>query len=218
MPSPFPGMDPYLEDPEIWSGFHHTFLSLLQERLSPAVRPNYFVRPVAIVELADPEIHEYHLEIRDRMDRGIVTLIELLSPTNKILGAFGRESFLQKRREIMAADTHWIEIDLLREGDRTANHGASARCEYQVYLSRAGKRRKGFVWPISIRNPLPTIAIPLRGDDADVPLDLQDAFTQTFDRGGYDLDIDYRAEPVPPLAGGETAEWTRQILAERSRR
>lgn len=25
MSSPFPGMDPYLEDPDIWVGFHHSF-------------------------------------------------------------------------------------------------------------------------------------------------------------------------------------------------
>src|SRR5437868_9976955 len=44
MPSPFPGMDPYLEDPAIWSGFHHTYLTALQDRLAPVVRPKYFVR------------------------------------------------------------------------------------------------------------------------------------------------------------------------------
>src|SRR3954462_8219694 len=44
MPSPFPGMDPYLEDPEIWSGVHASILSVIQERLAPALRPRYVVR------------------------------------------------------------------------------------------------------------------------------------------------------------------------------
>src|SRR5256885_11845381 len=33
MASPFPGMDPYLEDPEIWSGVHASILGVIQERL-----------------------------------------------------------------------------------------------------------------------------------------------------------------------------------------
>ena len=33
MPSPFPGMDPYLEQPEIWADFHGSFLMGLQAEL-----------------------------------------------------------------------------------------------------------------------------------------------------------------------------------------
>jgi hypothetical protein len=44
MPSPFPGMDPYLEDPDMWAGFHTSFIVELQSQLSPLVRPDYFVR------------------------------------------------------------------------------------------------------------------------------------------------------------------------------
>lgn len=43
MPSPFPGMDPYLEDQE-WEDFHSTFNTVLREVLSPAMEPKYFVR------------------------------------------------------------------------------------------------------------------------------------------------------------------------------
>jgi Protein of unknown function (DUF4058) len=256
MPSPFPGMDPYLEDPEIWSGVHAAILGAIQNRLGPAVRPHFVVRyaervyrtnmedpafrlvvpdlrvigcsadqasteskesgvatvePIR-VEVVDDEIHDRSLQVIDVRDRSVVTVIEVLSPTNKMPGSLGRASFLQKRKEVAATDAHWIEIDLLREGERTAHLPRVPDTEYQAYMSRAGKPRRGYVWPISLRKPLPAIAIPLRGEDPDVPLDLQAVINSVIERGSYDLDTDYSREPVPPLQS-ENAEWARQIVA-----
>ena len=260
MPSPFPGMDPYLEEPTIWSGFHHTYLTALQEQLGPAVRPKYFVRveervyvsreddpghrlifpdvrvieserrrrappstpgaaiaaPIPVTDTLECEVHEFRLEVLDRVDRSVVTVIELLSPTNKVPNSVGRASFLQKRQEVFASESHWIEIDLLRDGVRTANLAESSDAEYQVYLSRAGTPRRGFVWPIYLREPLTTIGVPLRPGDDDVPLNLQEAFSHVYEVGGHDLDISYAANPVPPLTA-EQAQWAMQLLADRGR-
>ncbi|MEQ9239011.1 MAG: DUF4058 family protein [Coleofasciculus sp. E2-BRE-01] len=43
MPNPFPGMNPYLEHPEIWSGIHLLLISELTKCLSPQLRPKYRV-------------------------------------------------------------------------------------------------------------------------------------------------------------------------------
>jgi Protein of unknown function (DUF4058) len=43
MPSPFPGMDPYLEHPEVWPGFHLLLIAALAESLTPQLRPKYAV-------------------------------------------------------------------------------------------------------------------------------------------------------------------------------
>lgn len=43
MPSPFPGMNPYLEHPEIWPGVHHLLISEIVRFLSPKLRPKYRV-------------------------------------------------------------------------------------------------------------------------------------------------------------------------------
>lgn len=54
MPSPFPGMDPYLEHPEIWPGVHLLLISKLSEYLSPQLRPKYRVAvEVRIYETVD---------------------------------------------------------------------------------------------------------------------------------------------------------------------
>jgi hypothetical protein len=257
MPSPFPGMDPYLEDPAIWPGVLAAILAAIFERLGPAVRPRYLVRyeervyvtseedpgfrmivpdvrvveraaderlqprseSIAITEpiklaLADPEIHERRLNIIDAQDRSIVTVIELLSPTNKVPDSFGRESFLNKRREILASGAHWCEIDLLREGERTSYLPRVPETEYLVYLSRSGQRHQGYVWPISLRDRLPVIAIPLRGNDPDVPLDLQAVIATVIERGSYDLDADYSTETNPPLKA-DAVNWARGITAAR---
>jgi Protein of unknown function (DUF4058) len=43
MPSPFPGMNPYLEHPELFPGFHHLLISEIARFLSPQLRPKYRV-------------------------------------------------------------------------------------------------------------------------------------------------------------------------------
>ncbi len=43
MPSPFPGMNPYLEQPEIWSQVHKWLIVLIAQTLNPQIRPKYRV-------------------------------------------------------------------------------------------------------------------------------------------------------------------------------
>ncbi len=43
MASPFPGMNPYLEHPEIWPGVHLLLIAALSESLAPQLRPQYTV-------------------------------------------------------------------------------------------------------------------------------------------------------------------------------
>jgi len=256
MPSPFPGMDPYLENPDLWSGFHASFIVELQTLLSPLLRPDYMVRvkervylseegdpayrlivpdakvvasrlspkqhrpaqgglmiaePIPVVQALDDEVHEPRLEIRDRLDRSVVAVIELLSPTNKVTGSKGRASFLQKRREMLESAAHWMEIDLLRGGVRTSNHSPEAGTPYQVYLSRNGSSRKGFIWPMSLREPLSVVGVPLRGDHDDVPLDLQTALDTVYARGAYDLDLEYDGDPTPPVSSADRL-WIREQI------
>lgn len=43
MPSPFPGMDPYLEQPVFWSSFHSRLIVAIADALAPQLRPHYYV-------------------------------------------------------------------------------------------------------------------------------------------------------------------------------
>ncbi len=54
MPSPFPGMDPYLEDPLQWESFHNRLIGVLDEMLSARVRPHFYVAQQSAVYLVEP--------------------------------------------------------------------------------------------------------------------------------------------------------------------
>lgn len=41
MPSPFPGMDPYLENPDFWQGFHNRFMTYACDAIQPRLPANY---------------------------------------------------------------------------------------------------------------------------------------------------------------------------------
>lgn len=43
MPSPFPGMNPYLENPALWSGVHHWLITEIARSLNAQLPPQYFV-------------------------------------------------------------------------------------------------------------------------------------------------------------------------------
>ncbi len=65
-------------------------------------------------------------------------------------------------------------------------------------------------YAIPLRERLPAIAIPLRRDDRDVPLDLQALLDQCYEAAAYD-DIDYREDPEPPLKADD-AHWADELL------
>ena len=68
MPSPFPGMNPYLEQPYAWRDFHESFCMAIREAVVPQVRPRYFVKLDEHVYL-----HERSADERRPLGRGDVT-------------------------------------------------------------------------------------------------------------------------------------------------
>jgi Protein of unknown function (DUF4058) len=58
LPSPFPGMDPYLERGRVWSDLHHSLITAIRDALAPQVAPAYYVaieERVTTVEVARGE-------------------------------------------------------------------------------------------------------------------------------------------------------------------
>lgn len=54
MPSPFPGMDPYLEKRNLWPDFHATLITYIREHLQPQIRPKYNARIEERIYLISP--------------------------------------------------------------------------------------------------------------------------------------------------------------------
>lgn len=256
MPSPFPGMDPYLEGP-LWTSVQTQLSVEIARQLSPLLRPKYVARtpkrfvmattededdiavttgdfypdvsvarsggeslsgeqaalesaPLQLVTLMPVAIPHVTVEIRDVDSRQLVTAIEVLSPTNK--QGRGREEYLERRQRFLLSTTHLIEIDLLRRGRRVPMRKPLPEASYFIFSSRARRRPIVDVWPVPLRQVLPTFPVPLLNGDADVPLDLQGAFVGVYDQFNYDLDIDYTVPPRAELAG-EDAAWAKERVA-----
>ncbi len=162
---------------------------------------------------------ETYLEIIDRESGNrVVTVIEFLGPSNKSPGP-NREQYLRKQREICTSDANLVEIDLNRFGVHTlavplAHIKPHARTGYMACVRRAARRGKAEVYPMPLRERLPIVKIPLRPDDADVPLDLQAIVDQCYRNGAYEGTLDYAVEPDPPL-GGADKEWANAWLIEK---
>ena len=251
MPSPFPGMNPYLEQEGVWQDFHQSAIPIIREALMQQIRSRYFVKVeehLFIHELpgderrllgradvsvtpaplparnpagrglaapafarlptpVDVERHSY-LAIRDRENRDLITVLELLSPSNKDSGP-DRAQYLAKRRQIIHSPTHLVEIDLLRGGPRLPVDDLPD-CDYCVLVSRAEERPTVEVWPIGLRDRLPPIPVPLRASDPDASVDLQAVLHRAYDAAGYEVYI-YLGSPRPALRS-EDADWSRQFV------
>ena len=149
-----------------------------------------------------------YVEIRDRDSWKLVTVIELLSPSNKQPGR-DREQFLAKRSQLLSSDVHYVELDLLRGGPRLPLADLP-RCDYYALVSRVERRPRGGLWPIRLPDVLPTIPIPLRAPAADVRLDLQAILHRIYDAARYANWI-YAGEPDPPLRA-DAAAWASELL------
>lgn len=76
MPSPFPGMNPYLEQPDVWVTFHAQSIAAMAEKLAAQVRPDYLVHIEAHLWIHELPQHEYEGERSRRrlIGRGDVSL------------------------------------------------------------------------------------------------------------------------------------------------
>ena len=150
----------------------------------------------------------------------VITVIEFLSPANKVRGE-GQDLYLRKQREVKAAGVSLVEIDLTRAGRRVIvlppeRIPPSHRTTYQVCVLRGWAARKVEIYRAPLSRRLPVIKIPLRESDADVPLDLQQLIDQCYRNGRYD-DMDYGAQPIPPLDSAD-ATWAEELLQSKGLR
>jgi len=247
MPSPFPGMDPFLERPDLWHEVHHGLISSIAYALAPQVRPRYRVAIEVRIyreELEEPfvgradvavlreqtavayavvpplprsvrvpvfdEIREGYLEVREVATNNGITTIEILSLGNKRPGK-GRQAYETKRNHVLASATHLVEIDLLRAGEPMRMFDTGAPSDYRILVSRAERRPQADLYAFSVRQPIPSFPIPLQREDTEPRLDLQTLLHELYDRAGFDLAIDYRSDPVPPLSEADAA-WADALL------
>jgi Protein of unknown function (DUF4058) len=261
MPSPFPGIDPYVENPEFWSEVHNRLIVAIADSLAPQLRPRYRVviekrtylnddTESLLVGIADvailpgrstpassssaatlparhklpqkvtvplPEaVRESYLEIREVSGGQVITTLEILSPKNKPSGT-GRSTYERKRQQILASDTHFVEIDLLRSGTPMPLLGRFTSMPYYILVSRAHQRPSADLYPFTLQEEIPLFSVPLMPDEPEPEVDLQTLFNSIYDRAGLDLVIDYAQPPVPAF-DKEDVDWVETWLREKGLR
>jgi hypothetical protein len=260
MPSPFPGMNPYLEHPELWPEVHSRLIVAIADAIAPPIRPKYRVAIEKRTYLSDgdesvlvgipdvavfsqnktktqtsstttlpavaesltvtipvpQEVRESYLEIREVATERVVTAIEVLSPTNKRPGK-GRESYEEKRMEVLSSRTHLIEIDLLRNGQPMRILNEVPQTDYRILICRGNRRPQAQFYGFSIHQIIPKFLLPLQLDDTGPLVDLQSLLVGVYERAGFDLAINYALEPIPPLKD-EDKDWADTLLREKGLR
>jgi hypothetical protein len=91
---------------------------------------------------------------------------------------------------------------------------APAASDYRVVVSRAARRPRADVYLFDVRDPIPTVPLPLRPGEAEPELPLNQLLHEVYDLGAYDLVIDYRTPAQPSLSDADTA-WATSLLSPR---
>lgn len=263
MPSPFPGMDPYLESPAHWSDFHATFIHPWREAINDRLPRNYVARinefvlkiepdldvppravgpdllvgrrfpvsrpqpapltggiagldPITIPNIVHLDPHsEGFIEIYRMPDHELVTVLELLSPTNKT--GEGRGQYLAKREMLLEQRVNLVELDLIRSGKRLQLERALPPADYYAFISRGIRRPECEVYRWTVRSALPPLPVPLKSPDLDIQISMSDVFATAYQRGGYDRVVHYDESPPPPSFAAEDADWVLQTAQRTAR-
>jgi hypothetical protein len=163
---------------------------------------------------------EEYIEIRNRSDGRLVTLVEVVSPANKATPA-GRAAYLEKRKDSLAQRAGVVEVDLVLQGKPTLTYSRDGLPEYDfaVTVTRPSAPDRYEIYTATLAKRLPKFKVPLAADDRDALLDLQAAFTRAYDLGNFAAQIDYKGPPPPdvPLDDHQRS-WVDDLLKQQKLR
>ncbi len=181
--------------------------------------------PAVLLTVPSEPVHEPYLVIVERDSGKVVTVIEFLSQSNKTPSDEGYRLYRQKQREILQSDVNLVEIDLLRAGEYVLAlpeelvRKRFSKWHYFVSIRQVKVEVIFALYPITVRQRLPRIFIPLAPEDKRVAvLDLQAVVNRCYDAGAYDDFIDYRSDPLPPPFEPEEAAWIDELLKSKGLR
>jgi hypothetical protein len=190
-------MDPYLETTDLWPLFQQTFVACLREDLQAGLADQYQTRVHERHYVDQGEHREEYLEIAHGSDGQLVTLLDMVSLTNKATAA-GREAYLSTRQQARAAGASVVEIDLVLQGPpmwEYCRDGLPA-WDYAVTVVRAVQPERYEIYRASLQKRLPRFRVPLDNTRRDMVLDLQTAFGRCYDRAEFGNRITYLDAPA----------------------
>jgi Protein of unknown function (DUF4058) len=227
MPSPFVGMDPFLEEERLWPWFQHQLAITLERMLSAGVGTSERRLSAGVgdrygVHLSERRFRAGHqdycaeyIAIHAKADGRQVTLLDIVSPADKLTEA-GRAASGDFRRAARDAGANVVEIDLVLQGEPlfVYSHEGLPHWDYAVTVTREMNPERYEIYTSMLEKHLPRFCLPMASDDRDTVVNLQEAFSQTYNDCAFDDEIDYRKDPEVPLNAGVLGR-VADILRER---
>lgn len=156
--------------------------------------------PVPVLISMPIEVKERYLEIKAVQTGEVVTVVEILSPANKRLGK-GRNTYLEKRLNVLSSLRHLVEIDLLRSNSPMPLAKGDIASDYRILVSRSVQRPHAELYAFSLSNEIPQFQLPLRAEDTEPTIDLKALIDDIYRKAGYKVIIDYTQPPIPRRIG-----------------
>jgi hypothetical protein len=220
-------MDPYLEDERLWAAFHHQLVTCLYQILLPGLVDRYRARVAQrhyateqplFTSIIREDHHEEYVEVRQRSDGRLITVVDVVSPANKMTES-GRQAYLEKRLEGKGSGANLVEIDLVLQGQPMLDYSREGLpdWDYAVTVTRATQPDRFEIYTATLQKRLPRFRLPLAHDDRDVVVDLHTTFTRSYDQGGFAGKIDYHRDPVTAISA-EDRQWLNDFLRQQKLR
>lgn len=193
-------------------------LQVMTTHRSPSPKPSGWAMPVAeatmqlttVPELEEDE-EERAIYIRESSSEQLVTVIEILSYSNKTRGIDKFARYMAKRRDLLNSGVHLVEIDLLRWGQRVVEQLPDQ--PYHILITRADEQPQGRVWSFGLAEAIPTTPLPLLDQDEHVPLPLHAAYQTIYQARNFRSRLDYMVDPEPPLSPEQRKFIAEQLMA-----
>ena len=106
---------------------------------------------------------------------------------------------------VLEQNVHLVELDLFIAGTRPPLARSLPAGDYYLFISRGDLRPDCEVFPWGMRDPLPTMPIPLQAPDEDIHVDPGKVFATTYQRGRYARSLSYGKAPVVRLGAADAA-------------
>ncbi len=175
---------------------------------APSAAGRTTLEPVTIPLMFLEGPRESYIEILYHPDRSLVAVLELLSPANKEYP--GRTEYLAKRMALLHQNVHLAELDLLLVGHSLPMQRPLPPADYYYFVARGEQRPDCQVFSWTLRQPLPSLPVPLRDPDPDIVIDLGPVFATAYERGRFRRRINYRVPP--PVLPDEDKQWADAIV------
>lgn len=159
------------------------------------------------VQIAVPEeVRVTWLYVQRMPDAEVITIVEVLSPSNKAPGE-GRESYLRKRAAILNSGISLVEIDLLRQWEPLPLATDYPASDYRILVCRGRQRFSGILYPFNVPQAIPRFTLPLRPGDDEPEVDLGALVNRIHQQARYAQVTRYSA-PIPgPALPPPVQEW-----------